>query len=135
MFRKTLLTTTTIAALATAGIAGAAEAPVVSKQSFTAGQAVVTVPGTGVKKGEWIGKRGVLVHRTVTLEGDQKVNVTLTARKGQTIRGLAAAQGTKISFQPVDRSYVGDRKVVVRAQVAPNAGDGEVTSRIYALSR
>jgi hypothetical protein len=135
MFRKTLLTTTAITALATAGIAGAAEAPVVSAQSFTAGNAVVTVPGTGVKQGEWIGKRGVLVHRSVTLEGDQRVDVTLTARKGQKIRGLAHDEGTKISFQPVTRSYVGKQKVVVRARVAPTAGDGEVTNRVYALSR
>ena len=135
MFRKTLLTTTAITVLASAGIAGAADAPVVSEQQFIAGKAPVTVPGTGVQKGEWLGKRSVLVYRTVTLEGDQRTKLTLSARKGQKIRGLATAQGTQISFQPVDRDYAGDRKVVVRAAVAPTAEDGEVTARIYALSR
>ena len=63
------------------------------------------------------------------------MSVTLTARKGQKIRGLAHDEGTKIRFQPVSRAYVGKRRVVVSARVAPTAGDGEVTNRVYALSR
>ncbi len=135
MFRKTLLTTTAITVLASAGIAGAAEAPVVSDQQFIAGKAPVTVPGTGVKKGEWMGKGAVVVYRTVTLEGDQATRLTLSARKGQRIRGLATAQGTTISFQPVEHDYAGDKRVVIRAEVASTAGDGEVKARVYALSR
>ena len=135
MIRKTVLTTTAIATLASAGLAGAAEAPVVSAQHFVAGKAPVTVPGTGVRKGEWMGGRAVLVFRDVTIERGQTARLTLRARKGQRIRGLAVPEGTKISFQPVDRHYAGDRKVVVEAELASTAGDREATNRVYALSR
>ncbi len=133
--KRIITTTATVAALAAAGVAGAAEAPVVSEQQFIVGKAPLTIPGTGVKKGEYMGAKGQLVFRNVTLEGDQQVKLTLSGRNGRTIRGLAAAQGTKLSFQPVDKDYVGDRRVVVTAQVAPTAGDDEVTGRIYALTR
>jgi hypothetical protein len=133
--KRILTTTTAIAALATAGVAGAAEAPVVSEQHFVAGKAPLTIPGTGVKKGEYMGAKAQLVFRNVTLEGDQEVRLSLRARNGRTIRGLAIPEGSKVSFQPVDRGYVGDRRVVVTAEVAPTAGDEEVTGRIYALTR
>ena len=135
MIRRTILTTTMIGALASAGLAGAAEAPVVSKQQFIAGEAPVTVPGTGVKKGEWMGGRAVLVYRDVTLEGDQEVRLTLWARKGQRIRGLAVDERTKVGFKTLTDDYAGKKKVVVQAFLHRGARGGEATNRIYALSR
>src|SRR5439155_7971927 len=52
--RTTRITTATaaVAALASAGVATAAEAPVISAQKVLAGKtAPLTIPGTGVKKG------------------------------------------------------------------------------------
>ena len=132
MIRRTLLTTTAIATLASAGLAGAADAPVVSAQHFVAGTAPVTVPGTGVRKGEWMGGRAVLVFRDVTIERGQTARLTLRARKGQRIRGLATAEGTKTSFVALTDDYAGKRKVVVRAT---GRTDDARTERIYALSR
>lgn len=136
MRTKSIITTTAaIAALASAGVAGAADAPVVSKQQFIAGAAPLTIPGTGIQKGEYMGAKSQLVFRDVTLEGDQSVRVALNGRNGRTIHALAVQQGSKISFQPVDRSYRGNRRLVVEAQLAPNAGDAEATARVYALTR
>lgn len=131
-----LITVTAVAgALAATGVAAAADAPVVSKQHFTAGYALVDVPGTGVRQGDWLGSKAKMVYRDVTLERGQKVRVTLRAHKGQRIRGLGIADNHRISFKALDREYAGKRSVTVRATVAPHAGDGEVTERIYALSK
>ena len=123
------------AALAATGIAAAADAPVVSKQATIAGTAVVTVPGTGVAKGEWMGSKTVLVFRDVTLERGQTARVTLRAPEGKRIRGLATGEGSKIGFKADGRRYAGDRKVTVTAFTSPRAADGEHTGRIYALTR
>ena len=131
-----LITVTAVAgALAATGVASAADAPVVSKQHFTAGYALVDFPGTGFQKGDWLGSKAVMVHRDVTLERGQKVRLTLRARKGQRIRALGIAENHRISIKAVDPEYGGKRSVTVRATVAPRAGDGEVTERIYALSK
>ncbi len=131
---RIIATAATVTALAAAGVAGAAEAPVVSKQSFIAGHAPVTIPGTGIQKGEWMGGRAKLVFRDVTLEGDQQVKVTLRADNGRKIRALALRQGTPLSVQPINRNYAGKTSVTVRVRVAPGAV-GEVGGRIYALTR
>ena len=131
-----LITVTAVAgALAATGVASAADAPVVSKQHFTAGYALADFPGTGFEQGEWLGSKAVMVHRDVTLERGQKVRLTLRARKGQKIRALGATADPKINVVAVDEDYAGKRSVTVRATVAKGAGDGEVTQRIYALSR
>ena len=131
-----LITVTAVAgALAAAGVAGAAEAPVVSKQHWIAGHALVDFPGTGFEEGEWLGSKAKMVYRDVTLERGQKVRVTLRAREGQKIRALGATEDQKINIVALDRHYAGKRSVTVRATVARGAGDGEITERIYALSK
>ena len=131
-----LITVTAVAgALAATGIASAAEAPVVAKQTWTAGYALADFPGTGFEKGEWLGSKAKMVSREVTLEHGQKVRLTLRALKGQRIRGLGANDGRKLRVVALDRDYAGKRSVTVRATVAPDAGDGEITERIYALSK
>jgi hypothetical protein len=134
MFRKSIALAA-LTAVAAAGAAGAAEAPVVSEQGFIAGKAPVTVPGTGVKQGTWMGSKQRLIYRDVTLEGDQRARVTLTAQKGKRIRGLAVAEGEKIAFKVTDRDYAGKRSVTVVASIAGGAGDEERTGRILALQR
>ena len=131
-----LITVTAVAgALAATGVASAADAPVVSKQQFTAGYALADFPGTGIEQGEWLGSKAVMVHRDVTLERGQKVRLTLRARKGQKIRALGVTDDPKITVVAVNGDDVGTRSVTVRATVAPGAGAGEVTQRIYALSQ
>ncbi len=137
MSASRIITTTAAAfAIAATGVASAADAPVVSGQHFIAGAAPLTIPGTGIQQGEWMGSKARLLYRDVTLEGDQQVRVTLRAPKGRKIRGLAIQGGSRISFTALDRKYVGKRQVTVRAEVARIvAGDDEVTARVYALAR
>ena len=133
---KELITVTALAgALAAGGVAAAADSPVVSKQRWIAGTALADFPGTGFEQGEWLGSKAKMVYRDVTLERGQKVRVTLRALKGQKIRALGATEDPKIVITAVDDDYAGKRSVTVRATVARGAGDGEVTQRIYALSR
>lgn len=136
MTRNRLITTASaVALLGSAGVATAAEAPVVSAQRTVTGTAPVTVPGTGVKKGERLPKGARIVFRDVTLEGDQEVRLTLKAPAGKKLRGLATREGDEVGFVVVRKgSYVGRSKVQVRAYAAPKA-EGEATGRIYALVR
>ena len=131
-----ILTVTAVAgALAATGIAGAAEAPEVSKQSWTAGHALVDFPGTGFQQGDWLGSKAKMVSREVTIEHGQKVRLTLRALKGQKIRALGASEDQQLVVTALDDHYAGKRSVTVRASVRPDAGDVEVTERVYALSR
>jgi hypothetical protein len=131
---KLLTTITTTAVLGLAATAGAAEAPGVSKQRWIAGHAPLTIPGTGVQKGEWMGSRAKLVYRDVTLEAGQKARVTLRADGNRRVRGLAIAKLGTMRFVALDTHYPGRRQVSVRAWLAPRT-KGEVTTRIYALTR
>ena len=129
---RTISLTAVTAVLATAGVAGAAEAPVVSAQQTIHGTAVVTVPGTGVKQGEWMGSKAHLVYRDATLAQDQRAVVTLRAPKGKRIRGLAIRENAKIAVRALDREYAGKTKVTVHAVLRPDAG-GQATDRVFAL--
>jgi hypothetical protein len=131
-----LITVTAVAgALAAGGVASAADAPVVSKQTWTAGYALADFPGTGFEQGEWLGSKAKMVSREVTLEPGQKVRLTLRALNGQRIRGLGATKDQKLNIVAVNRDYAGKRSVTVRATVNRRVADGEVTERVYALSR
>jgi hypothetical protein len=134
--RQLITVTAAATVLAATGVAGAADTPAVSQQSWTAGAALTDFPGTGIEKGEWIGSRAVQVHRTVTLEGRQSVRLTLRARPGQRIRALGASEHAKLSVVALTDDYVGKRAVTVRVRVSPKAVNGnEVRERVYALSR
>lgn len=131
------LTAATITALlAGAGIAAAADAPIVSKQhTSTAGTAPLTIPGSGLKKGDRLPTGARLVYRNVTLEGDQTATFNIKAIHGKRLRGLGTKEGQDVGFVVVNRaSYAGRTKVQVRAYANPNA-DGEVEGRIYGLVR
>lgn len=131
-----ILTVTAVAGLlAATGIAGAADAPVVSKQTWTAGYALADFPGTGYEQGEWLGSKAKMVSRTVTLERGQKVRLTLRAEKGQRIRGLGVTEDQKLNVTAVNRDYAGKRSVTVRVTAPRNAGDLEITEKVMALSK
>ena len=133
---RLIATASAVALLGSAGVATAAEAPVVSAQKTLSGsKAPVTVPGTGVKKGERLPKGARIVFRDVTLQGTQQVRLTLKAPAGKKLRGLAVRENDKVGFVVVHKgSYVGQAKVQVRAYAAPKTED-EATGRIYALVR
>lgn len=124
------------ASLATLGIGAtnalAADAPIVSKQRLLQNRyAPVTIPGTGVKKGERLPSGSRLIVRTITLEGDQEARTHLKAPEGKRLVGLAPHG--HVGFSVINRSsYVGRRTVAIRAFIAAEA-DGEVVGRIYAL--
>lgn len=131
---RTLSLVTTVAALAATGVAGAAEAPVAGPQHVMAGAAPLTIPGTGIQRGEWMGSQARLLYRDVTLDPGRRTRVTLRAPKGLRLRGLAVAEGERIAFAVVDRRYVGRREVTVRAALSRSASGAHV-GRIYALAR
>jgi hypothetical protein len=124
------------AVLASSGVAAAAS-PVISKEVVsTRTIAPLTIPGTGVKSGARLPRGARLIFRAVTLEKGQRVSLTLRAPARTTLRGLAPSDVRAISFAVTrPRNYVGRSAVTVRAQVAPHAGGGEHSARIWALVR
>ena len=131
------LTAATAAALiASTAVASAADAPVVSKQhTSTAKRAPLTIPGSGLKRGDRLPGGARLVYRNVTLEGDQTATFNIKAIHGKRLRGLATKEGQDVGFMVVNRArYAGKTKVQVRAYANPSA-DGEVEGRIYGLVR
>lgn len=131
------LTVATITAiLASAGVATAADAPIVSKQHTSpAKTAPMEIPGTGLQRGDRLPSGARLVYRNVTLEDDKTVRFNIKAPNGKRLRALATKEGQDVGFMVVDRrNYAGKTKVRVRAYANPNA-DGEVQGRIYGLVR
>ena len=133
--RSQIITAAAVAALASTGIATAADAPEVSRQSWIAGAALVDIPGTGIQQGEWMGSKAKLVYRDVTLERGQRATFNLRAAKGLKVRAVAVPEGQQVSIKVLDRDYAGEQVVRVQATVAPGAGDGEVTGRVYAYTK
>jgi hypothetical protein len=133
---RKLTAATAAAALAVAGTAAAADAPIVSKQrTSTATKAPLLIPGTHLKQGERLPSGARLVYRDVTLEGKQTAKLTLTAPAGKRLRALAPREGQDVGFAVTDKgNYVGRASVHLRAYANPKA-DGEVDGRIYALVR
>ena len=107
---------TTVALLAASGVAAATDAPIVSIQHTSkATKAPVTIPGTGIQKGERLPKGARLVYLKVTLEGDQTAKFNLRAPHGKRLRGLAT-RSEDVGFAGVDRAdYANRSKVTVRA--------------------
>ena len=133
---RKLTAATAAALLGAGGVAAAAEAPVVSAQhTSTAKHAPLTIPGTGVHKGDRLPGGARLVYRDVALQGKQTVKFTIKAPSGKRLRGLAPRQGADVGFAVLDRqAYAGRTKVRVTAFADPNA-DGRVEGRIYGLAR
>ncbi len=134
----TAATATAALALAGSGAATAADAPVVGAQKTSSARtAPLTIPGTGVKKGERLPSGARLVYRDVTLEGKQTVSrVVIRAPKGKTIRGLAVRGADQVGFAVTDRgNYVGRKQVASRAYLNGRAPAGEHTGRLYGLVR
>jgi hypothetical protein len=131
---RKLAAATSVALLAASGVAAAA-APVVSAQRTSAAtKAPLTIPGTGIQKGERLPRGARLVYRDVTLEGKQTVRLALKAPSGKRVRGLVPKSGD-VGFVVVDKGdYTKRSKVTLRAFANPKAA-GEVTGRIYGLVR
>lgn len=132
---RRIATLTTITALAAAGVATAADAPVISQQSDVAGAAPFTIPGTGIHEGEWMGSRSILAVKTVTLERGQRARVTLRATGKRRVVALATPEGQKVAVTAVDSDYAGDRSVTARVSVPKTAGDGKHVGLVSALTR
>ena len=126
--------TAVVAVLSLGGVAMAAQAPVISKEhTLRRTTAPLTIPGTGVKKGDRLPSGDRIVYRTVTLDRGQKPTFKVAAPAGKTLQGLA--NGAGLGFAVVSpRHYVGHRSVTVRAFAAPKAS-GRSSGRIYALVR
>lgn len=133
---STSITLATLAATAAlAASAAAASAPTVSGQrTFSGARSPVTIPGTGVHKGDRLPPRSTLVLRTVRISAGQRPTFTIVAPQGKTLRGLAPDGGPVGFVVTTKRSYVGRRTAAVRAYVSPGA-DGEATGIIYGLAR
>lgn len=134
------LTTVAIAAAALPGAAaaaqaGAAQAPDIGAQKTLTAGAVspVTVPGTGLKKGQKLRKGQKLVSRTVELNDAKTARFTLSCgTAGSRLRGLGYAEGGKARFNLDGPSnYVGKRSVKLRADSPKDISDARGT--MYAL--
>jgi hypothetical protein len=132
--RRLVVAAAAVVALSCAGVAAAGDAPDVSAQRTHTGTAPLTVPGTGLKKGHAVPRGARLISRDVALEGHQVARVVLRAPDGTTLRGIGMPEGQDVRFGLVSRSYVGRRRAVLRATVAPGT-DGEASGRVYALAR
>jgi hypothetical protein len=125
-----------IAVLASSGVAAAASPSVSKEVVSTRTTAPLTIPGTGVKKGARLPRGARLIFRTVTLHKGQRASLTLRAPAHSTLRGVVPAATGGIDFAVARPShYVGRSAVTVRAAVAPKAGAGEHSARIWALVR
>lgn len=133
---RKLTAATAVLALASTGVATAADAPIVSDQMTSASHyAPVLIPGTGIKKGARLPSGARIIYRDVTLEGKQTVNVTLRAPAGKRMRALAFREPAKVGFSTTGKgSYYGRKEARLRAFVAPHV-TGEATTRFYALVR
>lgn len=134
------LTTIAIAAAtlpgaAVAAQAGAAQAPDVGAQKTLTAGAVspITVPGTGLRKGQKLKKGQKLVSRTVALGDAKTARFTLSCgTAGSRLKGLGYADGGQARFNIEGSSnYVGKRSVRLRADAPKDAGDARGT--MYAL--
>lgn len=133
--KRSIATLTLAATLATAGLAGAAETPIVGEQAFVAGTAPITIPGTGVHAGEWMGARAQLVLREVVLEPGQQATVTLRATGGRRIRGAVTSPAPLVGVRVEDRRYVGKDRVTITVHRSSKAPAGEQAVTVYALTR
>jgi hypothetical protein len=133
---RKLAAATTVALLAASGVAAAADAPVVGAQKTSSAKtAPLTIPGTGVHKGDRLSGGARLVYRDVALTGRQTVKLTMKAPAGKRLRGLTPSQGADVGFIVLDKgNYAGRKKVRIRAYANPKA-DGRVEGRIYGLVR
>ena len=133
---KKIAILTVTASLAAAGVAAAAEAPVVGpQQTANVTTAPMTIAGTGVHAGDTLPKGAKLIYRDVSLDPGQQVVTKLRAPAGTRLQGLALPPGATVGFAVLNKtSYAGKHEVRFRAYRWRKA-DGRVTGRIYALVR
>jgi hypothetical protein len=124
------------ASLAAAGVATAAEAPVIGKQQTDpATTAPMSIGGTGVHKGDTLPKGAKLIYREVTLSPGQEVVTKLRAPEGTRLQGLALPEKAPLGFAVLNkRNYGGKHEVRFRVFRWNKATD-RATGRIYALVR
>jgi hypothetical protein len=130
-----IISLTATTALAAAGLAGAAEQAHVSEQHTIAGAAPVTIPGTGIHQGDWMGSRAVAIYRDVELEPGQRARITLKAQNGRRIRGVALSDEQLVGSRVENRDYVGKGAVTVTVSRSSKAPAGEETVTVYALTK
>ena len=130
---STALAATALAA--SGGVAVAADDPVVSQQSWTAGAALADFPAVGLEKGEWTGSKAKMLFRDVTVEEGQVARVTFRAPAGLRIRAIGHVKGQELSVRARDVHYRGDRSVTLRVKIADGVADDTVTGRVYVLAK
>jgi hypothetical protein len=137
----------TLVASTVAAASAAATAPHAGPQkTWTGATAPLTIPGTGLHKGDRIPKGDRIVYRDVTVAGRQVVNFSLRAPAGRKIRGVVPddpAAPPEVNFlvtnvrprghHTADRYYPGGTIATIRARAYPT-GSAAVTERIYALA-
>jgi hypothetical protein len=138
---------TTAAATTAAATTTAPASPHVGPQrTWTGATAPLTIPGTGLHRGERIPRGERIVYRDVTVAGREVVDFALRAPAGTKIRAVAPDDPPappEVDFlvtnvrprgqHTADRYYPGGTLATIRARARP-AGSGAVTERIYALA-
>ncbi len=131
-----LTAATAVLALVGSGVAAAADAPIVSAQKTSSSRySPVLIPGTGIKKGERLPKGAKVVYRDITIAPRQEVTITLRAPDGKRVRAIAERDTRNVGFAVATKhSPYGRKHVKMRVFASPNMS-GEVTERMYALTR
>jgi hypothetical protein len=95
----------------------------------------VTIPGSGVKRGDRLARGEVLVRRLTSAVGGRRRIITLRCPSGTRHAGLGTFDASRIGFGVVDRgSYIGRRSVRVRVTAPPGTKAGAVVrASIFAL--
>jgi hypothetical protein len=95
----------------------------------------VTIPGSGLDRGEALTEGQRLVRRLVDVRAGRRRLVTIRCPAGTTHAGLGVFEGARIGFGVIDAgSYVGRVTVRLRAFAAPGVRRGRlVRGSIFAL--
>jgi hypothetical protein len=129
--RRRLIPLALLAALAAAAPASADTTTILEPPA----KSPVTIPGSGVQRGDRLARGQVLVRRLTFAVGGRRRIITLRCPSGTTHAGLGAFEGGRIAFGVVDRgSYIGHRSVRVRVIAPPGTKRGAVVrASIFAL--
>jgi hypothetical protein len=87
----------------------------------------VTIPGSGLRRGDHLGTGEFLVRRLTEVRAPATRVVVLRCPRGTTNAGLGVFEtANKVGFSAVSRTYVGHANVRVRAYAAPGVKAGDL---------
>ena len=94
----------------------------------------VTIPGSGLKRGDRLGRGQLLLRRLTSATAGRRRVITLRCPSGTRHAGLGTFDASRIAFGVIGGNYVGHRSVRVRVAAPPGTKRGAtVRASIFAL--